>query len=511
LQAEKSARQPQQPAPPEQANGAASEEDPLDVYMAGLKQQVTPQALHVAPANPANAKDSKKTSKVVEVPTKSTPLVPTSFGSFMTDAEDSAAEASNWSETEDGQFDTPYGGTTPGRDDETEQEREAREDKEHKEFMAAIRKKREEEDESIRRNAVSNDSEYDADDSDEDVEEAPKQRSALELLADAQKRKDLKRVDHNKIEYAPFKKRFFIVPQEIRGLGHDQVAKIRKDMEITIRGKGCPRPISTWLQCGFSSRVLAVIKRQQYQDPFPIQRQAMPAIMDGRDVIGVAKTGSGKTLAFLLPMFRHILDQPPLQEGEGPIGLVMAPARELALQIHSEAKRFCKALGLRVTAVYGGAGVAEQIADLKRGSDLVVCTPGRFIDILTMNAGKLLSLKRVTFVVLDEADRMFDMGFEPQIARIMGNTRPDRQTVLFSATFPPAVELLARQVLLKPVEIVIGGRSIASGDIKQYVEVREEKDKFLRLLQLLGKWHDKGSVLVFVRYCTQYTIPHALY
>jgi ATP-dependent RNA helicase DDX46/PRP5 len=417
----------------------------------------------------------------------------------MTDAEDSAAESSNWSEAEDmhtgGQFDTPYGGITPGREDETEEERDAREDKEHKEFMAAIRKSREEEEAKNRQN----DSEYDADDSDEEVDEAPKQKSALELIADAQKRKDLKQVDHSKIEYAPFKKRFFIAPQEIREMNHEHVAGIRKDMEIVIRGKGCPRPISTWLQCGFSSRVLAVIKRQKYEQPFPIQRQAMPAIMDGRDVIGVAKTGSGKTFAFLLPMFRHILDQPPLQEGEGPIGLVMAPARELALQIHGDAKKFCKALGLRATAVYGGAGVAEQIADLKRGSDIVVCTPGRFIDILTMNAGKLLSLARVTFVVLDEADRMFDMGFEPQIARIMANTRPDRQTVLFSATFPPAVELLARQVLVKPVEIVIGGRSIASGDIKQYVEVREESDKFLRLLQLLGKWHDKGAVLVFVK------------
>jgi ATP-dependent RNA helicase DDX46/PRP5 len=118
---------------------------------------------------------------------------------------------------------------------------------------------------------------------------------------------------------------------------------------------------------------------------------------------------TGKTLAFLLPMIRHILDQPPLGEGEGPIGLIMAPARELAFQIFNQAKKFCKPLGMRVACVYGGAAIAEQIADLKRGAEIVVCTPGRMIDILCMQAGKLVSFKRVSMVVMDEADRMFDM------------------------------------------------------------------------------------------------------
>lgn len=244
--------------------------------------------------------------------------------------------------------------------------------------------------------------------------------------------------------------------------------------------------------------MLQLLKKHGYADPFAIQRQALPAIMSGRDVIGIAKTGSGKTLAFLLPMFRHILHQPPLQEGEGPIGLIMAPARELAQQIYVEAKRFAKGLGMRATAVYGGSSVSEQIGNLKRGSDIVICTPGRMIDILTMSAGKMVSLKRVTYVVLDEADRMFDMGFEPQITKIMLNIREDRQTLLFSATFPRAVETLARRVLKKPIEITVGGRSQASGDITQYVEVRDESDKFMRLLQLLGLWYEKGNVLVFV-------------
>lgn len=149
--------------------------------------------------------------------------------------------------------------------------------------------------------------------------------------------------------------------------------------------------------------------------------------------------------------------------------------------------------------MYGGAGVAEQIGDLKRGTHIVVATPGRMIDILTMQAGKILSLQRVSFVTLDEADRMFDMGFAPQISAILSAVRPDRQTVLFSATFPKAVEALARKSLKYPIEVLVGGRSVASDSVTQYGELVEEEDKFLRLLQLLGDHvDDDNKVIVFV-------------
>ena len=153
----------------------------------------------------------------------------------------------------------------------------------------------------------------------------------------------------------------------------------------------------------------------------------------------------------------------------------------------------------RSTAVYGGAGVAEQIADLKRGTHIAVATPGRMIDILTMQAGRILSLQRVSYVVLDEADRMFDMGFAPQISAILSAVRPDRQTVLFSATFPKTVEALARKSLNYPVEVLVGGRSVASDQVQQHGELVEEEDKFLRLLQLLGEHADEEKkVIVFV-------------
>lgn len=209
--------------------------------------------------------------------------------------------------------------------------------------------------------------------------------------------------------------------------------------------------------------------------------------------------GSGKTLAFVVPMMRHIMDQPPLESMDGPIAIIMCPTRELAIQIHLEIKKFAKPLGLRNVAVYGGAGVAAQIADLKRGAEIITCTPGRMIDILCANSGRVTNLTRCTYCVLDEADRMFDMGFAPQIMTIIDNMRPDRQTVMFSATFPRSVEMLAKKALTNPVEIIIGGRSTASGNVKQLIEVRDENTKFRRLLELLGKWYSTGNnILVFM-------------
>jgi ATP-dependent RNA helicase DDX46/PRP5 len=163
----------------------------------------------------------------------------------------------------------------------------------------------------------------------------------------------LKEIDHSKVQYIPFRKNLYIVPRALSKLSESDVTEKREDLQVKVRGKACPVPVDTWEQCGLSDRVLQTVYNLQLKEPFPIQKQAIPAIMCGRDVIGVAKTGSGKTLAFLLPMLRHILDQPPLMDGEGPIGLIMAPARELASQIYQEAKKFTKPLGLRVTCIYG--------------------------------------------------------------------------------------------------------------------------------------------------------------
>ncbi|GIL79866.1 hypothetical protein Vretifemale_9037 [Volvox reticuliferus] len=306
-------------------------------------------------------------------------------------------------------------------------------------------------------------------------------------------------VDHSTINYPPFRKNFYIEVAELTKLSDVERAELRKEMDgIKVRGKSIPAPIRAWTQAGMSSRLLDVLKKRGFDRPLPIQAQALPIIMSGRDCIGIAKTGSGKTMAFVLPMMRHIKDQPPLQQGDGPVALVIAPTRELVAQIAKEAKAFGKPLGLNALAVFGGSGVANQISELKRGVEIVACTPGRMIDLLVTSNGKITNLRRVTYLVLDEADRMFDMGFEPQITRIVQNIRPDRQTVMFSATFPRQVEVLARKILNDPVEIQVGGRSVVNENITQFVEIRPEKERFHRLLEILGEWYERGKLLIFV-------------
>ncbi len=305
-------------------------------------------------------------------------------------------------------------------------------------------------------------------------------------------------VDHEAMDYKPFRRAFYIQVPELERMEESEVRAYRELNGIKVRGRRVPKPLRTWIQAGLPTIVVNVLKERGFEAPLPIQSQAIPVIMSGRDCLAVAKTGSGKTMSFVLPMLRHIKDQPPPAKGDGPIAMIMAPTRELVQQIGKEIKMVAKVLGMRCTPVFGGSGIASQIADLKRGSEIVVCTPGRMIDILASGSKNVTNLSRVTFLVMDEADRMFDMGFEPQISRIVSNIRPDRQTVLFSATFPKPVEKLAKQVLVDPVDIQMGGRSVVNPDITQMVEIRPESERFLRLLQLLGEWHGKGKILVFV-------------
>lgn len=318
------------------------------------------------------------------------------------------------------------------------------------------------------------------------------------------KKKDIGTVNHAKVQYEPFRRSFYTEPTDMQDWSEEDVANLRMELDnIKVRGVDVPKPVQTWAQCGLGVQVLDVIQNLGYPAPTSIQSQAIPSVMSGRDIIGVAKTGSGKTIAFLLPMFRHIKDQRPLDSLDGPIGLVLSPTRELATQIHKECKPFLKALGLRAVCAYGGAPIKDQIADLKRGAEIVVCTPGRMIDLLAANGGRVTNLRRITYLVLDEADRMFDMGFEPQVMKILANIRPDRQTVLFSATFPRSMESLARKTLVKPVEIVVGGRSVVAPEITQVVEVLPESGKFNRLLGLLGKLYEDEAneddrTLIFV-------------
>jgi ATP-dependent RNA helicase DDX46/PRP5 len=325
---------------------------------------------------------------------------------------------------------------------------------------------------------------------------------ALLAITNKRKKKDIPTVDYTKVDMIPIRKNFWVEPAELSSLTEVELADLRLELDgIKVNGKDVPKPVQKWAHCGLTRQMLDVIETLGYEKPTSIQMQAIPALMSGRDVVGVAKTGSGKTVAFLLPMFRHIKDQPPLKDTDGPVGLIMTPTRELATQIHRDCKPFLKTMGLRAVCAYGGAPIREQIADLKRGAEIIVCTPGRMIDLLAANQGRVTNLRRVSYVVLDEADRMFDMGFEPQVMKIFANMRPDKQTILFSATMPRIIDSLTKKVLKSPIEITVGGRSVVAKEIEQIVEVREEASKFLRVLELLGQLYDvdeDARSLIFV-------------
>lgn len=219
--------------------------------------------------------------------------------------------------------------------------------------------------------------------------------------------------------------------------------------------------------------------------------------LSGRDVVAISQTGSGKTISFALPAMLHINAQPLLAPGDGPIVLILAPTRELAVQIQTECTKFGANSRIRNTAIYGGAPKGPQIRDLQRGVEIVIATPGRLIDMLEQNK---TNLRRVTYLVMDEADRMLDMGFEPQIRKIVGQIRPDRQTLMFSATWPKDVQKLASDFLKDFIQVNIGSMELtANQNITQTVEVVtdfEKRNKLLKHLELIS--NENGKVLIFV-------------
>ncbi|XP_065203685.1 ATP-dependent RNA helicase DDX42 [Planococcus citri] len=302
-------------------------------------------------------------------------------------------------------------------------------------------------------------------------------------------------VDHSTISYQPFEKNFYAVHEEIARLSKEQVKTLRETLGIKVTGPDPPNPVTSFAHFGFDEPLMKIIRKSEYSQPTPIQAQAVPAALCGRDVLGIAKTGSGKTAAFIWPMLVHIMDQRELQVGDGPIGLILAPTRELSQQIYAEAKRFGKVYNINVICCYGGGSKWEQSKSLESGAEIVVATPGRIIDLVKMKA---TNLTRITFLVLDEADRMFDMGFEPQVRSICNHTRPDRQTLLFSATFKKRVEKLARDVLTDPIRIVQGDVGEANADVTQIVCVMNQAAKLPWLQRNFVFFLSIGSVLIFV-------------
>ncbi|KAK0388432.1 hypothetical protein NLU13_4676 [Sarocladium strictum] len=295
-----------------------------------------------------------------------------------------------------------------------------------------------------------------------------------------------------------FEKSFYKEDPEVANRSAAEVDEFRRKHQMTVHGNDVPKPVETFDEAGFPRYVMDEVKAQGFPAPTAIQSQGWPMALSGRDVVGIAETGSGKTLTYCLPAIVHINAQPLLAPGDGPIVLVLAPTRELAVQIQQEITKFGRSSRIRNTCVYGGVPKGPQIRDLSRGVEVCIATPGRLIDML--EAGKT-NLRRVTYLVLDEADRMLDMGFEPQIRKIIGQIRPDRQTLMWSATWPKEVRAMASDFLNDFIQVNIGSLDLSANHrITQIVEVVSEMEKRDRMIKHMEKvMEDKeNKILIFV-------------
>lgn len=310
---------------------------------------------------------------------------------------------------------------------------------------------------------------------------------------------NLRKPKWNEYTLVPFQKNFYQPHPNLANMDPREAEQFRKTNEITIiRGESVPAPIINFDEGGFPDYVMKEIVKQGFTTPTPIQSQGWPIALSGFDLVGIAMTGSGKTLAYLLPAIIHVNNQPFLEKGDGPIVLVLAPTRELATQIQEVASEFGRTSKIKNTAVYGGAPKGPQLRDLDSGCEIVIATPGRLLDIL--ESGKT-NLRRCTYLALDEADRMLDMGFEPQIRKIIDQIRPDRQVLMWSATWPKEVQRLAEDFLKEYVHINIGAQELhANHNILQIVDVCEEYEKEEKLARLLDEigCEPTAKILIFV-------------
>ncbi len=250
------------------------------------------------------------------------------------------------------------------------------------------------------------------------------------------------------------------------------------------------QPISPFDELGLSPVLLQALTDAGYTEPTPIQLAAIPLVMSGRDIIGLAQTGTGKTAAFTLPVADRLLSGPHRLRG-----LVLTPTRELCQQVEKSFRKYAQHTSLVVTSIYGGVGMEPQERALKTGVDVIVATPGRLIDHLERGN---VSFDDLEVLVLDEADRMLDMGFAPQINRLVSAMPAYRQTLLFSATMPPEVEVLARKYLRRPHVVEVSRRASVATTVTHAVYPVPRSRKSALLVELL-KAEAMDSVLVFTR------------
>ncbi|XP_069167078.1 probable ATP-dependent RNA helicase DDX43 [Procambarus clarkii] len=301
----------------------------------------------------------------------------------------------------------------------------------------------------------------------------------------------------------PLQKNLYVEDPEVKILSEKEVQNFRKkNFNITVRwddgnSKKIPKPVLTFKQAfGPYPELLAEIERMGFETPSPIQCQSWPILMQGHDMIGIAQTGTGKTLAFLLPALLHIVAQPtPRWERVGPTCLVLAPTRELAQQIEKEVSKY-QYENIRCVCVYGQGDKNQQIQKINAKSEIVIATPGRLNE---FTSKRVIDLSGVSYLVLDEADRMLDMGFEHQIRKIVLDIRPDKQCVMTSATWPEDVRDLAKKLLKDPIHVVVGSLALqAVHTVTQHVTFCTEDGKKDELLKFIKGMATGDKAIVFV-------------
>jgi ATP-dependent RNA helicase RhlE len=246
---------------------------------------------------------------------------------------------------------------------------------------------------------------------------------------------------------------------------------------------------------GVAEPLQRALAAENYVNPTPIQTQAIPLVLSGRDVLGIAQTGTGKTAAFGLPLLQRLAETPAQYEARGVRALILAPTRELALQIHDSLRTYGRNLKLRYAVILGGVNQNKQVSAVRNGVDILVATPGRLLDLVDQ---KHVRLNMVSTLIIDEADRMFDMGFLRDVRRIVSLVPRKRQSLLFSATMPPDVAKLVSEVLTEPVRVDIAPKAVTADRVEQAVHFVDAKDKRALLAQLLSD-RAMSRVMVFTR------------
>ncbi|PKM96719.1 MAG: ATP-dependent helicase, partial [Elusimicrobia bacterium HGW-Elusimicrobia-3] len=246
-------------------------------------------------------------------------------------------------------------------------------------------------------------------------------------------------------------------------------------------------PAAGFYGLGIAPKLLAALDNLKFKTPTPIQHKAIPPAVEGKDMVGIAQTGTGKTIAFAIPMIQRLA----ACEGKG---LVLVPTRELALQVAEVARQFAPLMGMQTAVIIGGESLNRQVQDLRRKPRIIIATPGRLIDHIGQ---RNVDLSNVAVLVLDEADRMFDMGFAPQLEKILAAIPKERQTMLFSATMPDEIMRLASRHMKLPLRIEVARPGTAAERVEQELFIVDRGEKTALLAKLLDKYW--GSVLLFVR------------